>query len=444
MPDNLPPDKNIVKAAPTKRFFISVLVKDIYMMDAIVELVDNSIDSARSKFGTKNLRGIFIDIKYDQNQFRITDNAGGIPIDQAKNYAFRFGRPDDAPKTPGTVGEFGVGMKRALFKIGRHFLIESRTKEDDFKIALDVDEWEAIKEDDPNAWNFRFSEMGTNPSPLETGTHITVTKLYEYAIEDFKGTNFGSRLSTQLRETHAETLAAGLQITVNGTHVNADSASLLASQDLEPIAQDIVLDILGKQVNVKLLAGVGEPKLPDAGWYIFCNGRLIERADKTEKTGWNSALDGEQTPKPHWQFRRFRGYVFFESTSTDVLPWNTTKTSLDVEAPAYRRVRPDMSSALRQVIEFLNALDSESGQPGPLTAIVEAAPRLRLMEIPARKSFEWSRNAAPKETKQARISYTRDQELVQQVKERLQAKTNKDVGEKTFDYYVDAEGLNGQ
>jgi hypothetical protein len=444
MPESPKADANIVRAAPTKRFFISVLVKDIYMMDAIVELVDNSIDSARSKFGTTSLRGIFIDIKYDQYQFQIADNAGGIPIEQAKNYAFRFGRPDDAPKTPGTVGEFGVGMKRALFKLGRHFLIESRTKTDAFKITLDVDEWEAIKEDDPNAWNFRFSETGRNSKPDETGTNITVTKLYDYAIEDFKSTNFGSRLSTQLRETHAETLAAGLQITVNGTHVNADSATLLASQDLEPIAQDITLDILGKQVNVKLLAGVGEPKLADAGWYVFCNGRLIERADKTEKTGWNSALDGEQTPKPHWQFRRFRGFVFFESSATDVLPWNTTKTSLDVESPAYRRVRPDMSSALRQVVEFLNALDGETGQPGPLTAIVESARQLRLLEIPARTSFEWSRNAVPKETKQARINYIKEQEIVQQVKERLQVKSNKEVGEKTFDYYVDAEGLSGE
>ncbi len=103
-----------------------------------------------------------------------------------------------------------------------------------------------------------------------------------------------------------------------------------------------------------------------------------------------------------------------------------------------------MSSALRQVIEFLNALDGETGQPGPLTAIVDAAPRVRLMEIPTHTSFEWSRDATPKETKQARISYTRDQDLVQQVKERLQAKTNKEAGERTFDFYVDAEGLDGK
>ena len=83
-------------------------------------------------------------------------------------------------------------------------------------------------------------------------------------------------------------------------------------------------------------------------------------------------------------------------------------------------------------------------QAASMVHIIEAAPHLRLMDIPARKSFEWSRNAAPKETKQARISYVRDTELVQQVKERLQVKSNKEAGEKTFDYYVEAEGLNGK
>ena len=176
------PDANIVKAAPTKRFFISVLVKDIYMMDAIVELVDNSIDSARSKFGIRDLKKIAIEIRYNAEEFSITDNAGGISISQARYYAFRFGRPDGAPTTPGAVGEFGVGMKRALFKMGRHFVVESWTKEEYFKIKVDVDAWEKIPEEDPNSWHFEFSETGENPKPGHTGTQITVTKLYPYAV----------------------------------------------------------------------------------------------------------------------------------------------------------------------------------------------------------------------------------------------------------------------
>jgi hypothetical protein len=117
-----------VNASPTKRFFIAVLVKDISFLDAVVELVDNSVDSARVDCGASNMAGKTIDIRYDKKQFTIKDNAAGMSIKRAKDYVFRFGRPEGAPATPGSVGEFGVGMKRALFKIGRYFEVESWTK----------------------------------------------------------------------------------------------------------------------------------------------------------------------------------------------------------------------------------------------------------------------------------------------------------------------------
>lgn len=443
MPEANPGDKT-VRAAPTKRFFISVLVKDIYLIDAIVELVDNSIDSARSKFGADGLGKIFIEVSYDDKQFSIADNAGGISIDQARNYAFRFGRPEDAPVTPGSVGEFGVGMKRALFKLGRQFSIKSRTAEDFFEIDVDVDAWESLPEEDPNAWNFEFSKFGKNDNPEQNGTAVTVSHLYDYVTEEFINNNFGTRLIGLLRQTHSESLSSGLQISVNKTSVSADVATLLSSGEIFPINKTMLLDIGGKEVNVRLMAGIGDAKLPDAGWYIFCNGRQIERAEKTEKTAWNSVIDDDHTtPKSHWQFRRFRGYVFFESRFPDVLPWNTTKTMLDVEAPAYRRVKPDMGSALLQVIEFLNALDAESGEPGPLTAIVQAATPTSLMAVPANDGFKYTATPATIAPKNIRISYARDSDIVQRVKESLGVRSYREIGERTFDYYVDAEGLNG-
>ncbi len=117
-----------VNASPTKRFFIAVLIKDISFLDAIVELVDNSVDSARAETDIAGFSDKIIEIRYNKKQFSIKDNAAGISIEQAKNYVFRFGRPAGAPLTPGSVGEFGVGMKRALFKIGRQFVVESWTK----------------------------------------------------------------------------------------------------------------------------------------------------------------------------------------------------------------------------------------------------------------------------------------------------------------------------
>lgn len=435
-------DPNVVRASPTKRFFISILVKDIYLIDAVIELVDNAIDAARAGLSSKALKDILIEIDFNASSFTIRDNAGGISIEQARMYAFRFGRPEDAPATPGAVGEFGVGMKRALFKMGRLFTVTSRTIQDYFKLKVDVDAWEKEKEDDPSAWRFRFEESGPNKSQ-QVGTEIVITRFYDYATEEFTSNNFQTRLINTLKQAHSESLAGGLQLTVNNTPVMAFGAQLLRiTNDLEPIKKLQELDISGKTVLVEIVAGAGEPKLADAGWYIYCNGRLVERAEKTEKTGWNSAIDGDTTPKIHWQFRRFRGYVFFQSNNQDVLPWNTTKTSLDVEAPAYRRVRTDMITALKEVIGFLNALDGESQDEGPLTQLVTSASYTPIATLPANTNFRYNESGAKPSVKFARISYIKDPELVEKVKDHLNARSNKEAGEKTFDYYLESEKLN--
>jgi hypothetical protein len=449
MPESTPSEsapsdsQKTVSAAPTKRFFISVLIKDIQFIDALVELVDNSVDSARTRNGGQDFTGVIIEISHSNGQFTIQDNAQGISINVAKNYAFRFGRPEDAPATPGTVGEFGVGMKRALFKIGRHFVVKSWTANEYFSVDVDVDAWESQPETDPNGWTFVMSESGTNADGPRTGTTIVVDKLYDYAIDELTSNNFDTRLIALLKEAHASSLTSGLQIIVNKNPVLAQPPTLLSSQEISPISSTQTIDIGGKDVKVQIIAGLGDPTLTDAGWYVYCNGRQIERAEKTERTGWNSAIDGsDKTPKPHWQFRRFRGYLFFASEFPDVLPWNTTKTGLNPEAPAYRRVRSDMTSAMLQVIDFLNQLDAEP-EEGPLSASVGLAPKVQLVNLAPNPSFSFKPSSAPPKSSKSRISYQVDAGLADAVKDSLGARNYREVGELTFEYYVKAEDING-
>ena len=431
-----------VNASPTKRFFIAVLIKDINFLDAIVELVDNSVDSARAGSGTANFSDKVINIRYSERQFSIEDNAGGISIDKAKNYVFRFGRPPDAPPTPGSVGEFGVGMKRALFKIGRHFEVESWTKSEHLRVVVDVAKWESGSETDPNSWTFPMpiAEKKGRPKP---GTHITAKKLAEYSIEQLSSANFGTQLMLTLKHAHTQSLNEGLTITVNGKNVGAEAETLLFSEEIKPICYSETFQVSKKTVTVRMIVGVGDEKLAKAGWYVFCNGRQIEQAEKTNKTGWNTAFDDDQkTPKVHWQFRRFRGYLFFESDAQDALPWNTTKTGLDVEAPAYQRVRNEMLGAMRQVIDFLNQVDAESESEGdtPLISALNAARPTRATSLPENSNFVFKPSPNRPE-KKIRISYIAPAKRVELVKESLGVSANREVGERTFDYYVKSEGL---
>jgi hypothetical protein len=114
-------------ANPSKSFFIAMLTRDIDLVDCILDLLDNSVDgiSEAARRGGRQLAlqrpfaGHRVNITYDRNHFAIVDASGGIPIQVAEEYAFRFGRPDDAPPlNEGTIGLYGIGMKRAIFKMG--------------------------------------------------------------------------------------------------------------------------------------------------------------------------------------------------------------------------------------------------------------------------------------------------------------------------------------
>ena len=164
-----------VDASPTKEFFVEMLTRDIRMSMAILDLIDNCVDGALRIREDASLEGLMVKIVFTESQFLIQDNCGGIPLDLAKNYAFRFGRPKNAPSVKHSVGRFGVGMKRALFKLGRHFDVRTKTQSLRYRIIANVTEW--LEKDE---WEFPIVEMVEFSQPLskdDTGTEIVIENL---------------------------------------------------------------------------------------------------------------------------------------------------------------------------------------------------------------------------------------------------------------------------
>ncbi len=153
-------EQTLINASPTKEFFIHMLTRDIPLTRAILDLVDNSVDGARRFRPAGDYDRLWVRMELDAQHFRIADNCGGIPVDVARDYAFRFGRPKEAEGTPGSMGQFGVGMKRTFFRLGRHFVVRSITTESRFTVDVDVDKWMADGES-PEKWHFKFSELNT-------------------------------------------------------------------------------------------------------------------------------------------------------------------------------------------------------------------------------------------------------------------------------------------
>ena len=433
-------DKRIIDARPTKDFFIHMLVKDIELTRAIIDLVDNCVDGALRTRPSRNYEGLEVRIEATPLVFRIVDNCGGIPIDLAQKYAFRFGRPEDMPQIPHSVGQFGVGMKRALFKLGSKFRIESKTENSQFVVEEDVDEWKAREE-----WEFHFKELKVglrDVPPEECGTIITVAPLQESVAQDFRLENFINRLRLEIREAHQERMEYGLSISLNGIPLKAHPMELLSSDVLRPAFLGEKFTQNGRSVDVKVYAGISKSSPAEAGWYIYCNGRMVMGADQTLTTGWGEG--GEHTiPRIHNQYARFRGFAFFDSDDAGLLPWNTTKTGVDADSPIFRAVRLRMITLMRPVIDFLNALDAEKqveSDHKPLENAVDRAVPASVTEVRTYRTF-LSPKATPRPPppKVGCIQYNKPVDKIARVKKALRVSSLKKVGEKTFDYFYQRE-----
>ena len=152
-----------------------MLTRDIDLVDCILDLLDNSVDgigevARRAKHQLdpdKPFANYRVKIDYDRTYFCISDASGGIPIQVAEDYAFRFGRPDDAPAlNDETIGLYGIGMKRAIFKIGNLVAMRSSTGAEFFALSLNVDEWRRdpqVRVDDDGheivEWSFPLTDV---------------------------------------------------------------------------------------------------------------------------------------------------------------------------------------------------------------------------------------------------------------------------------------------
>lgn len=440
----------VINASPTKEFFISIITKDISLLDAVKDLVDNCVDGARSLRGNGSYEGLFAHIEVKSDSFVIVDNCGGISVDTATNYAFRFGRVRGAPSIEGSIGQFGVGMKRALFKMGKKFEVKSVAADSRFVLKINVDEWTAlVDEEGHEKWELEFAEVSEDESNSVDirSTTLEVTNLYPSVAAEFGTDVFVQQLVGSLQQAHAYSLDRGLDVKVNNFELRHRLATLLQSGAIKPIKMEKIysMDDGGTKFGVKLTiyAGISDSNLKEAGWYIICNGRQILGADKTSLTGWETKLDGSQgqaTPGAHGQFSRFRGYAVFESDNAKVLPWNTSKSSVDAESRVYQAARMEMANALRQVADFLNSLDTERDSESTfLKDSVDEAEPVPLSSVAASARFIAPSRATSRRPTTVRVQFTRSVEDVEFAKTYFEATSATKAGEAVFDYFLARE-----
>lgn len=436
----------LVDSSPSKEFFINMITKDVTVESCILDLIDNSIDSHKKK--KKNQKSV-IDIWFslEKDFFSINDNCGGMTKEIAQYKAFRFGNSEI--RMDGTLGMYGIGMKRSIFKIGKNFLVESKTDNDSFKVYMDQKEWIDLRDEgNTESWKFHLDDCVLE---FEDGVHITINQLNDSFKTYLRWSKNISTLKQKIASSYKEVIKEDVTIRVNGERIVYSTDMLFESADLKTYINTITT----KNAKIKIIAGVGLPSPRDAGWNIICNGRTVIEKDRTELTGWESSysvdddseLDmklekgGRTIPAFHNDFARFRGYVYIDTENANELPLNTTKDGIDRQHPIYELIYNEMISVMKQILPSLRKLQEiirtcKNDMTVPPTEGFTSKTVLSLYEE-SRSTFCLKLNDYKAPEKIKSIPMYIEEKDVKKLKQFFEADTNKDLGKRMFEFVME-------
>jgi len=338
----------VVNTQPTKQVVVSSLTKDATVRACIFDLIDNSIDAARNQLFSgveddeprdlpESFEGFSVSLHFSGTGLKIEDNCGGIPVASLREMVMRFGR---ASSHELGIGVFGVGLNRAIFKLGRIAHLKTDTGTQRSELVLNIDQY--IADDDD--WGLPAEEFESNGA---VGTEIEIRQPPDEISQELGDADFAEEIRAEIGRRYGRFLARHLAITVNGTHAVAHEVSMRENGPF-PIENKFYRTESG--VSIYITVGEhadhrfkGEPGhdmaknkqlTPEYGWTVYCNDRAILVADTTRTTGWDT--------KFHSEFYGFVASVSFVATDPSKLPWLTTKTDVDLNNPAYKLALEDM------------------------------------------------------------------------------------------------------
>jgi len=361
-----------VSVHPVKSFFVHMLTRDIELHDAILDLLDNCVDGVQRSETQKNLERSKPYSKYwakivlSENEFRIEDNCGGIPW-ALHDYAFRLGRvKQDIFKGHRTIGTYGIGMKRAIFKMGDDCVVETHAKDASYRLRFSP-AWMV----DESSWDIP-AEM-IKPGK-EFGTSIVIQRLREVVRREFSSPVFINAFKEALSTHYAYIIGKGFKVYLNDELVCPKQIRLLfTKQGDKSFAKHqigpYIYHATYKGVEVFLAVGFTRTipakeeadesfedykekySAADAGWTVVCNDRTVLYCDKSALTGWG--VSG--VPQYHMQFIAISGIVVFSADDADLLPTTTTKRSIDAQSELYLQIRDKMIEGMKLFTSYTNA-----------------------------------------------------------------------------------------
>lgn len=395
--------KLFADASPEKQLFISLLTRDIPLVAAFLDLIDNSINSAVEPFSKQLLTAqdyvrisqddkispaVDITLNINSERVEIIDTATGISAQTAKEHVFKFGRASGEKHDADRLSVYGIGLKRALFKLGNKITISSDHVDGGFDLILDVKEW---ARDTSLPWQFEITAREPVKAGM-TGTKVLVEELYDDCKRRLSDGVFVPQLKEAISKTYAFYLSKFVNISVEKEKIESINIG---------IGTNITVDTFtDATVSCAITAGISIPqggRFTDklSGWFVFCNGRTVISADKSSLTGW-----GEFGLLPIFQpkHRPFLGTVFFVSQDAELLPWTTTKSGINVDSNIWQLAKRHMTTVGRTVISFLDGRYTDAGtevQPSELKTAAGESISVMSASVTQARTFSPPKDAPP-------------------------------------------------
>ena len=136
----------------------------------------------------------------------------------------------------------------------------------------------------------------------------------------------------------------------------------------------------------------------------------------------------------------FRGIVFFSSDDAKSLPMNTTKTGIDSNSPVYKAARSQMIGAMSQVITFLKSFDSDDQRNDVITASEQIdVIQLSTKTYSSKFTYPEVQKIGDIDEKYTTVSFKAEKINIKKARDYFSVSTNKEVGEKVFEYFLRIE-----
>lgn len=357
-------EKIHANASPEKRLFISLITRDISLIDAFLDIIDNSINAALTPLAQDLLTAddyqrllanarikpkVQIDVTVSAAKIMVRDTAPGISSAVAADHVFKFGKAKADAEGTDRLSVYGIGLKRAMFKCGNKISMISDHRNGGFELKLNVHEWAKLKNE---PWTFDIEPRASTRT--DCGTQITITELNDDVVRRLSDGLFLNQLRERISRTYSFFIGRVVDINVNNVSIDKEPFEIGANYASEKFKS-------GK-VSCNITAGIaatsGENfRDKNAGWFVFCNGRAVLFADKSNVTGWGGAGLPIFQPK----HRPFLGTVFFVSSDPEALPWTTTKSSLNEENASWQEAKRHMVTVGRVITGFLDRRYTDEG-----------------------------------------------------------------------------------